>query len=126
MRARGRDEGTGTVLVLAVCAALLVALAAASVLLAAVVARHRAQTAADLAALAAADALLGRRPGPACDDAAHAAAVNGGALMLCDVSDGVSAVVRVSVMPAAAARVMGPASASARAGPDPREPRLGA
>lgn len=117
MVAPGDEEGSGTVLVLAVCGALLVALAATGVLLTVVAARHRAQAAADLAALAAADALLGRRAGPACDEAADAAAVNAAVLELCDVSDGVSAIVRVSVMPSGAAGVVGPASATARAGP---------
>ncbi|MFP5348129.1 MAG: Rv3654c family TadE-like protein [Actinomycetes bacterium] len=122
MTGQGGDHGSGSVLVLAVCAALLIALAAAGVLLAAVVARHHAQSAADLAALAAADALVGRRPGPPCEEAATAAAVNDARLSGCDVSDGVSAVVRVSVTPAGPARLIGQASAVARAGPGRSDP----
>jgi secretion/DNA translocation related TadE-like protein len=111
----GDDRGGATVLVLAIgLVTVLVAIASAAVG-AAIVARHRAQTAADLAALAGAlDALDGVEL--ACARAGEIAARNGGHLVACDV-DGLDVVVTVEARPTGLAAVAGAAHASARAGP---------
>jgi secretion/DNA translocation related TadE-like protein len=91
-----------------------VALAAAA-LGAGIVARHRAQNAADLAALAgAADALEGEVA--ACGTARARAGDNGGTMVSCHL-EGWDVTVSVEVLPASAAAIAGPARASARAGP---------
>jgi secretion/DNA translocation related TadE-like protein len=99
---RGWDEGIGSVLVLAAVGVVLVALAAAGILAQAVAARHRAATAADLSALAAAERLLsGHGSGDACTAARAAAAANGGMLAGCRVSgQEVEVTVRVASGPA--------------------------
>lgn len=102
---------------LAVVAALLLTAAGSTVLGQAVTARHRAAVAADLAALAAADVLLGRVPGDACARAAATAAANGGRLVSCRSAPGTSAAVEVSVAPVGAAAALGEAVARAHAGP---------
>jgi secretion/DNA translocation related TadE-like protein len=94
-------------------------LAASALLASAVVTRHRAQAAADLAALAAADVALGRRPGDPCALATAVAAANGGRLVSCTVEGGGDAVVGVEVRPPGAAAQLGTARVSARAGPAP-------
>jgi len=98
----GRDEGAGSVLVLAAAVVALVALAAAGVLAQAVAARHRAATAADLSALAAAERLQsGHGSGGACTAARAVAAINGGMLARCTVSGReVEVTVRVASGPA--------------------------
>lgn len=98
----GCDEGVGSVLLLAAVGVVLVALAAAGVLAQAVAARHRAATAADLSALAAAERLLsGHGSGDACTAARAVAAVNGGMLARCTVSGReVEVTVRVASGPA--------------------------
>jgi secretion/DNA translocation related TadE-like protein len=110
-----RDRGSASVWVLA--AGLLAVLVASAVATegAAIVARHRAQAAADLAALAAA-AHGPDGPGPACDRAGVIAAANGARLVGCRV-DGLDVVVVAEVVPAGAAGLAGTARASARAGP---------
>ncbi|HEX3003803.1 MAG TPA: Rv3654c family TadE-like protein [Angustibacter sp.] len=114
----GRDgwaeRGSATVLATA-----LVALAASlAVLLAAwasvVVARHRAAGAADLAALAAASALV-RSPTEACAAAQRSAARNGARVTGCQVGP-TSVDVTVGVRPAGAAGRLGEAVSRARAG----------
>jgi secretion/DNA translocation related TadE-like protein len=113
------DEGSATVWVLG-CAALLALVTAVAVLRgAAVLARHRAEGTADLAALAAA-AHIGLDPA-GCAAAADIAAANGARVQSCvqsqgaDVRSGV-VVVRV-VMPVRLPGVaVGSVSASARAG----------
>jgi secretion/DNA translocation related TadE-like protein len=109
-----RDRGSATVLATA-----LVALAAVlSVLLAglasAVVARHRAGSAADLAALAAAST-LGRSPGAACATAERVAQRNGARVSGCAVSL-TSVDVSVRVRPAGATGRLGEAIGRSRAG----------
>jgi len=82
----------------------------------AAVARHRAQAAADLAALAAAGRLpLG--PNAACAQARNIAAAMGAAVSRCDIQD-LDVVVAISVRPGG--RVAGEARAAARAGPADR------
>jgi len=78
---------------------------------AASVARHRATVAADAAALAAADALVGIVRGDACARAAEVAAADGASLERC-VVDGLVATVRVEARAALLA-----VEASATAGP---------
>ena len=111
----GRDRGGATVSVLAV--GLLCVLVAASFASAgaAVVARHRAQSAADLAALAAAVHVT-EGPDPACDHARRVASANAARLVYCrvEISD---VVVTTEVRPAGMAALAGVARASARAGP---------
>ena len=81
----------------------------------AVVARHQAQLAADMSALAAAQhAWEGRDP--ACGVAARIADANGGRLTACRI-EGLDAVVTVTVRPAGPAGAVGLATARARAGP---------
>lgn len=82
---------------------------------AAVIARHRAQTAADLAALAGA-AHLPTGTGPACTRAERLARAMHALAVTCTV-DGLDLVVTVAVSPVLGGRWMGPATAVARAGP---------
>ena len=84
---------------------------------AAIVARHRAQAAADLAALAAA-AMAVEGESAACGLAAHIADANGARLTNCQV-EGWDVEVTAEVIPAGVAAFAGHASASARAGPAP-------
>jgi len=84
----------------------------------AVLARHRAQSAADLAALAAAQRVPAGRSA-ACLSAEALAAAMGAAVMRCEVDDAdVSLVVRVHT----GARLGGAAVATAKAGPAPGYP----
>lgn len=89
---------------------------AALVLVSAVIASHRARLAADLGSLAGATAIQdGLPPGAACAQAERVARVNGAAPRSCSV-DGENLDLRV-VVPAALWPQ--PASARARAGPEP-------
>lgn len=81
----------------------------------AVVARHRAAAAADLAALAAA-AQLPAGPQAACSAAESVARSMASRVARCDV-DGLDVVVIAEATPGVGARWVGPATASARAGP---------
>jgi secretion/DNA translocation related TadE-like protein len=112
------DDGAGTVLVLAVVLAALLLATAVAVLGTAVVARHRAAGVADLAALAAADVLLGRTAGDPCAAAASVAAAGGAALARCTPA-GQEVVVEVRVDVRGVLAGLGPARGSARAGPAP-------
>jgi secretion/DNA translocation related TadE-like protein len=110
------DRGSATVWVLAL-SGVLVSLGAAAVLVGSAVAtRHRAEAAADLAALAAAADAASGAGGP-CATASSIAVANGAVLEACTVLPGAVVQIRVGV------RVtMGPlgerwAHASARAGP---------
>ncbi|KRD45675.1 hypothetical protein ASE38_08830 [Cellulomonas sp. Root930] len=109
---RGGDRGSGTVLLLALVAVLLVVAGLLGLLAAAQLARGRAQTAADLGALAGAAQLLAAGSGDPCAVAAQTVRRNGGTLAACsDDGQGVLTV-RVAVPTA-----IGAASAWARAGP---------
>ena len=81
----------------------------------AVVARHRAAAAADLAALAAA-AQLPAGPQAACSAAESVTRSIASRVARCDV-DGVDVIVATEAVPGFGARWAGPATASARAGP---------
>lgn len=125
VRVRGRataqveqvfDRGSASVLVVGVCLLALVLATGAGAVGSAVIARHQAQAAADLAALAAADVLLGRSPGPPCVVAAAVASRNGAELDQCAVT-GREVIVRAKVRPATTIAAVGDAAATARAGP---------
>ena len=110
-----RDGGSATVAVLGAVGVILAITVGTLLIVSAVVASHRAQSAADLAALAAAAALVGGEPPPAaCSAGAAVALRNGARLVLCRAGPDLS--VELSVEVVAAARV-GPATARARAGP---------
>lgn len=122
-RPRGRDAGSGTVLVVAVIALLVAGAASLAVVVRAQARTAQARAAADLAALAAADAMAlpdglvmaAGGPGPwtvaACDRAREVADRNGASVTSCEVEP--AGVVVVAVRAAG----MWPGEASARAGP---------
>lgn len=109
------DRGSGTVVALGLVAAVLTLLLSLLLLGAAVAARHRASVAADLAALAAADVVLGRADGSPCSRAAEVAGAQQAHLDACVVS-GDTVTVRVSAVPRGVAASLGKATARARAG----------
>lgn len=110
------DRGSATVWVLALCG-VLVSLGAAAVLVgAAVVGRHRAEAAADLAALAAADRAVSGTADP-CAAAASVASANGAVLESCIAEPGAVVDVRVTVEVLLGPLGRRPVSARARAGP---------
>jgi secretion/DNA translocation related TadE-like protein len=96
---------------------LVVACAAVALLGHALATSARAASAADLAALAAADAERGLREGSPCGTARAVAELNGAALVLCDVETPGSTV-KVTVQIDTGAP-WGPAHGRARAGPPP-------
>lgn len=110
------DAGASSVLLLAVLMVALVLVGAVGGLSGAVLARHRATAAADLAALAGADVLAGRAPGEACAAAAEVAAANGARLSQCS-AEGTDLLVGTLVTPPGRLALLGPASGRARAGP---------
>jgi secretion/DNA translocation related TadE-like protein len=112
------ERGSATVWVLGLSAVLTVLGLAVVLFGAAAVARHRAGSAADLAALAAAGRAVTGDPG-ACTTAAQVAAANGAEMTACTVD--ASAVVEVEVRVPVRLAVLGERSATARAraGPVP-------
>jgi secretion/DNA translocation related TadE-like protein len=109
------ERGSATVVMLAVIAAVLTLTVSGLMLSSAVLASHRARSAADLAALAAAGALLaGEPPYTACQSAARVAAVNDAQVQGC-VAFGDE--VQVSVAVQAGVQGLGVATARSRAGP---------
>jgi secretion/DNA translocation related TadE-like protein len=113
MRKRG-DRGAVTVLALAVLAMLILLTAGFGVAEAIVVAHRRAQAAADLAALAAAQAI--QRARDPCGEASTVAAGNGAALDQCRI-DGEDVLVTARVPGPRWLGAHGDLSAQARAGP---------
>lgn len=113
--AQAEAVGSASVLVLAAVLVALVVAGATGLVGSAVVARHRAAAAADLAALAGADVLLGRAPGLPCAAADRVARANGAVLTGCVVTAG-DAVVSVAVRPAGRTATVGLALGRARAG----------
>lgn len=110
MRAEG-ERGSGTVLAIAAIAVILAVTAAAVLVCGAWWARQRAAHAADAAALAGADVMVGRAPGEPCAQAERVVRANGAALGDCTVA---GVVVQVTaVVPYAGSQ----ARALARAGP---------
>jgi secretion/DNA translocation related TadE-like protein len=109
-----RDEGSSTVLVLGFVAVLL-AVGAVVVSVASLAAtRHRAETAADVAALAAAGKALHGEP-VACDEARRLAGAHGVRLLSCRL-DGLDAVVEVGVRAPGRLGALGLVRGRARAG----------
>lgn len=115
-RPGARDRGSGTVLVLGAVGVLLAMTVGALWVVSAVVAAHRAQSAADLAALAAAASLVRGQPtAAACGEGAALAARNGGSLTSCRAGPDYS--VELVVQVAATVSRVGTATARSRAGP---------
>jgi secretion/DNA translocation related TadE-like protein len=108
------DAGVATVLA-AICVVIVIAVVGVAVQLgAALLARHRAEVAADLAALAAASMVLGG-PDVACAAAMDLAHANGAELLSCE-QDLLTVRVQVSVR-VRAGPMVGTATGRARAGP---------
>lgn len=111
------ERGSATVLAAGLLGVLLCLGLAALLLASAVIASHRARAAADLAALAAAGAVLrGQADGAVCQVAAAVARDNSARLASC-ARDGSSVRVTVTVRPAVGR--LGDATARARSGPPP-------
>ncbi len=111
------EEGSGTVLALAIIAALLVLTVVIAGLIGAVSANRRASAAADLSALAAADAYRGLTEGDPCAVAANLAERHGAHLESCTFPNRPETVeVTVAVPVAGPMGVLGPARVRARAG----------
>ena len=111
------EEGSGTVLALTIIAALLVVTAVIAGLIGVVSANRRASAAADLSALAAADAYRGLTAGDPCAVAADLAERHGARLESCTFPDRPETVeVTVAVPVAGPMGVLGPARVRARAG----------
>lgn len=116
LRARS-DRGSASVLALGVIAVVFVLTAATVALLAATLASHRARAAADLGALAGAEVLNeGPAWGSPCQVAAEVVSRNRSALVGCRIS---GSSIEIQVESTAPMRGIGPATARARAGPDP-------
>lgn len=118
-RDRDRDIGAGSVLVLAVLATAMAVMVAISLLGQVVLARHRAESAADLAALAAADVVVGRVAGTPCAAAARIASANAARLLECTVGADGSVRVRAGTSAGGVAGNLGLATGTARAGQPP-------
>ena len=111
------EEGSGTVLALTIIAALLVMTVVIAGLIGVVSANRRASTAADLSALAAADAYRGLTEGDPCAVAADLAERHGAHLESCTFPDRPETVeVTVAVPVAGPMGALGPARVRARAG----------
>jgi secretion/DNA translocation related TadE-like protein len=117
-RGSGGDPGAGSVLLVAAVAVVLSGATCAMALAGALVSRQRAEAAADLAALAGAQALV--RGGDACGTAGRVAAAGRARLVVCQpVGSTVHLVVEVA-LPGILGRLdMPPARARARAGVPP-------
>lgn len=111
------EEGSGTVLALTIIAALLVLTVVIAGLIGVVSANRRASAAADLSALAAADAYRGLTEGDPCAVAVDLAARHGAHLESCTFPDRPETVeVTVAVPVAGPMGMLGPARVRARAG----------
>lgn len=119
------EEGSGTVLALTIIAALLVVTVVIAGLIGVVSANRRASAAADLSALAAADAYRGLTEGDPCAVAADLAERHGAHLESCTFPDRPETVeVTVAVPVAGPMGALGPARVRARAGAEhPEEER---
>lgn len=111
------EEGSGTVLALTIIAALLVLTVVIAGLIGVVSANRRASAAADLSALAAADAYRGLTEGDPCAVAVDLAARHGAHLESCTFPDRPETVEVTVVVPVAGPMgMLGPARVRARAG----------
>lgn len=120
----GDDAGSATILVLGICLGAFVLVLVLAGLGSAVIARHRASSSADLAALAAADVLVGRASGSACDAARHVVRRRAGdslTLTSCH-TNGRTVDVSVAARPGGWVSALGPARGRARAGPSLARP----
>ena len=117
------DRGSATVWVLALSGVLAVLATAVVLVGGATVARHRANTAADLAALAAAGRAVLDQPG-ACELAAEVAGANAATLDSCSVDASSVVEVRVKVPVRLGRLGVWSAEARARAGPVPSEDQV--
>jgi len=116
------EEGSGTVLALTIIAALLVVTVVIAGLIGVVSANRRASAAADLSALAAADAYRGLTEGDPCAVAADLAERHGAQLESCTFPDRPETVeVTVAVPVAGPMGMLGPARVRARAGAEHAE-----
>ena len=122
------EEGSGTVLALTIIAALLVLTVVIAGLIGVVSANRRASAAADLSALAAADAYRGLTEGDPCAVATELAERHGAHLESCTFPDRPETVeVTVAVPVAGPMGVLGPARVRARAGAEyPEEEHVAA
>ena len=122
------EEGSGTVLALTIIAALLVLTVVIAGLIGVVSSNRRASAAADLSALAAADAYRGLTEGDPCAVAADLAERHGAHLESCTFPDRPETVeVTVAVPVAGPMGVLGPARVRARAGAEhPEEEQVAA
>jgi secretion/DNA translocation related TadE-like protein len=119
LRRRHNEHGSATVAAVGVMAVLLLLTVSVLTLSSAIVASHRARSAADLASLAGASALMRGEPlGAACARAAAVARLGGAVMISCTAVGAETLAVRGEVRPTLP--VLGPAVASARAGPAPR------
>jgi secretion/DNA translocation related TadE-like protein len=109
------DRGSASLWVLGVGLTVLLFAGAVAAAGSVLVAKHRAQTAADLGALAGA-VRAAEGPDVACARARQIIEGNGASLVECRV-DGLDVVIGVDVEPAGVGRAIGPARARARAGP---------
>ena len=122
---RRPEEGSGTVLALAIIAALLVLTVVIAGLIGVVSANRRASAAADLSVLAAADAYRGLTEGDPCAVAADLAERHGAHLESCTFPDRPETVeVTVAVPVAGPMGMLGPARVRARAGAESPEEEL--
>jgi len=92
----GGDSGSGSILVVAIVAAMLCLTAMAVPLYTVLAGKRVVSGAADAAALAAADVAVGRAPGIPCELAARVAEANGSELHACR-ADGLVVTVRVGI-----------------------------
>lgn len=111
---RSSELGSGTVLAMALGLLVIMAAAWIVILSHSVVLASRAAAAADLAALAAADAARGITAGEPCRVAEEVARRNGARVLGCSEGAGGTVLVRTEL---SAGTVFGPATAEARAGP---------
>lgn len=111
------ERGAGTILALGLGLLLVAACGAVGLLSQALGASSRAASAADLAALAAADVERGLRPGDSCAEASKVAGLNDASVVSCEIEvpgSTVRVVVEVEGGP-----LWGPVPGRARAGPPP-------
>lgn len=113
----GTESGSATIWVLTASGLVLAAGLLVTLLSVAVLTRHRAEAAADLAALAAADAALQGRAA-ACGRAGRVAAAGGATLVSCVLVNATAEVV-VRLPPTGLLGRLPPVSARSRAGPGP-------
>jgi len=114
---RSGERGSATLVAVAMMAVLMSITLGGTVVGSAVIARHRAQAAADLAALAAAGRIASG-PQSACGFAGSVAAANGAKVSGCTVEE-LDVVVTVEVAVSLGSLGIAPAAAAARAGPVP-------